>query len=116
MVSFETIEHVDRHERVIHEMRRVLRPGGLLIISTPDTREYSDVLGNQNEYHVKELDRGAFEQLLRSQFRHVVIAGQRVRGGSICRPLDESSDTRFVTFPSPAADARGVQVWTPPFT
>ena len=36
VVSFETIEHHDRHEDMLREIKRVLRPGGLLLISSPD--------------------------------------------------------------------------------
>jgi ubiquinone/menaquinone biosynthesis C-methylase UbiE len=65
VVSFETIEHVSDHQLMMSEICRVLRPRGLLVISSPDRREYSDTIGNRNPFHVKELDREEFEQLLR---------------------------------------------------
>lgn len=34
VVSFETIEHHDQHEEMMHEIKHVLRPGGMLLIST----------------------------------------------------------------------------------
>src|ERR1700722_6430260 len=36
VVAFEMIEHVEDQGRVVDEIARVLEPGGLLIISTPD--------------------------------------------------------------------------------
>ncbi len=42
VVSFETLEHHDKHEEMLSEIKRILRPNGLLIISTPDKRFYSD--------------------------------------------------------------------------
>ena len=54
VVSFETIEHHDRHLEMMQEIRRVLRPAGVLIISSPDKHEYSDVPDYKNEYHVKD--------------------------------------------------------------
>ena len=42
VVAFEMIEHVAEHERVLAEIARVLAPGGLLVMSTPERRAYSD--------------------------------------------------------------------------
>jgi ubiquinone/menaquinone biosynthesis C-methylase UbiE len=98
VVSFETIEHIHRHEEMMREIRRVLTPEGLLIISSPDRHEYSDVLGSRNQFHVRELDRGEFEQLLGSYFSHVTLAGQRVRAGSIVAPVDRRDPIRHVSF------------------
>lgn len=36
IVSFETIEHVEDPERLLAEFARVLKPGGLLVLSTPN--------------------------------------------------------------------------------
>src|SRR5882757_9300615 len=94
VVSFETIEHIDRQEDAIREIRRVLAPGGLLIISTPDRLEYSDGLDHHNPYHVQELDGDEFRRLLQS-FAHVAMVGQRVRGGSVIGPLGEPVATNF---------------------
>lgn len=82
VVSFETIEHHDQHAGMMAEVRRVLRPGGLLIISSPDRLEYSVLPNNSNEYHVKELFRHEFESLLSAHFRHWAMLGQRVLFGS----------------------------------
>ncbi len=41
VVSFETIEHFYEHAAFIAETCRVLRPGGLLIISSPERDTYS---------------------------------------------------------------------------
>ncbi|MGE4420703.1 MAG: methyltransferase domain-containing protein [Pseudodesulfovibrio sp.] len=82
VVSFETIEHHAEHREMMLEIRRVLRPCGLLVISSPDKHEFSDVRGLGTEYHVKELYRDEFEALLRAHFRNVALAGQRVVYGS----------------------------------
>ena len=109
VVSFETLEHIERHEDMLREIRRVLCDAGLLVISSPERHEYSDVIGNRNPFHVKELYRDEFVRLLRSHFQHVAVAGQRVGGGSIVGPLDESASTRFVTFPFAETDVSRVQ-------
>lgn len=82
VVSYETIEHHDAHERMMLEVRRVLRPGGVIVISSPEKHAYTDVPGTRNPYHVKELYRAEFDALMRAHFRHVVLYGQRVVFGS----------------------------------
>lgn len=82
VVSFETIEHHDEHDRMMQEVRRVLRPGGVFIISSPEKHEYTDVPGTGNPFHVKELYRDEFQTLMRAHFQNVAIYGQRVVFGS----------------------------------
>ena len=82
VVSFETIEHHDKHEEMIAEIRRVLRPGGLLLISSPDKRYYSDISNFKNVFHVKELYKPEFLSLLSKSFSHVSMYGQKIVFGS----------------------------------
>jgi SAM-dependent methyltransferase len=83
VVSFETIEHHYEHDAMMREIKRVLAPGGLLVISSPDKLEYSDRPGHSNKYHVKELYRDQFRALLEQNFSRHVIAGQRLAYGSV---------------------------------
>ena len=105
VVSFETIEHHDRHLEMMQEIRRVLRPTGALIISSPDKHEYSDVPDYKNEYHVKELYLSEFKDLLATGFKHVRVLGQRVNFGSLVAPTDGRA-TRFATYSSRNASVR----------
>lgn len=83
VVSFETIEHVDAHDAMLAEIKRVLRPGGVLIMSTPDKAVYSDATGQNNPYHVKELYREEFAALIAAHFDHHCMHGQKVGFGSL---------------------------------
>ena len=82
-VSFETLEHLAEQDQFLSELRRVLRPAGLLIISTPDRDIYSSLGVPPNPYHRLELTRGEFEGLLRRHFANVAVAGQRALIGSV---------------------------------
>ncbi len=89
VVSFETIEHHDQHDEMLREIKRVLRPDGLLIMSSPNKHEYSDVTGYSNPWHVKELYLDEFEALLRGSFGKVDLYGQRVVTGSMLAALGD---------------------------
>jgi glycosyltransferase involved in cell wall biosynthesis/ubiquinone/menaquinone biosynthesis C-methylase UbiE len=82
VISFETIEHHAEHDEMMSEIKRVLTPGGLLIMSCPDKLEYSDSTNYSNPFHVKELYKHEFKSLLEKNFKHQQLAGQRVLYGS----------------------------------
>ena len=96
VVSFETIEHHDRHEEMMSEIKRVLKPDGVLIISSPDKRYYSDKPGYSNPFHVKELYQEQFEVLLKKHFKQTQFFKQKHITGSIILPLHgESSGNEY---------------------
>ncbi|MDB5582179.1 MAG: glycosyl transferase family 2 [Bradyrhizobium sp.] len=82
VVSFETIEHLDQHDAMMKEVKRVLRPDGVVIISTPETNEYAAVTNGPNPHHVKELTEEQYRQLLSKWFQNVAMYDQRVSLGS----------------------------------
>jgi len=82
VVCFETIEHHDKHREMLAEFKRILLPNGILIISSPDKYEYSDKPNYRNPFHVKELYRNEFEELIAAYFENVQFYGQRVLYGS----------------------------------
>ena len=89
IVSFETIEHITEHEAFLHEVDRLLAPGGLFIISSPNRPEYSDRTGYKNEFHVKELDRAELKALLDPRFPAQRWFAQRAAFHSMVWPVDE---------------------------
>ena len=60
VVSFETLEHLAGHEQMLKEVKRVLRPGGVLILSSPDKLNYTILPKTQNPFHVRELSKEEF--------------------------------------------------------
>ena len=79
VVSFETIEHVSAELQVcmMEEFKRVLKDDGILFISSPEKRFYSEERDYVNPFHVHELYASEFEALLKKYFSHVRFAGQR---------------------------------------
>lgn len=92
VVSFETIEHHDRHLEMLSEIRRVLRPDGILVISSPNRPVYSENGRYHNEFHVKELDFDEFDAVLRSQFPALRYFGQRLAVGSAIFSMQPAVD------------------------
>lgn len=103
VISFETIEHISEHEAFLREVDRVLAPGGLFVVSSPNRPEYSDRTGYKNEFHVKELDRGELKALLDHHFPAQRWFAQRAAFHSMVWPLDEDA-TRAVALTADGAN------------
>jgi SAM-dependent methyltransferase len=88
IVSFETIEHITEHAAFLSEVDRLLAPGGMFIISSPNRPEYSDRTGYKNEFHVKELDRTELQSVLQPHFSAQRWFAQRAAFHSMVWPLE----------------------------
>jgi len=77
IVSFETIEHILQGSEFLRECHRVLKPGGLLIISTPNAAVSSPRGHIKNPYHLVEYLPDEFLNLLWDQFSNAKLYGQR---------------------------------------
>jgi SAM-dependent methyltransferase len=93
IVSFETLEHMRQQEQLLAEFRRVLATDGFLLISSPDKAVYSGQLHNENPFHVRELERREFEDLLTTQFPAVRLLGQKLAFHSVVWPLQTGAET-----------------------
>jgi ubiquinone/menaquinone biosynthesis C-methylase UbiE len=84
VVSFETIEHlrVADQPQMLAEFARVLVPGGMLILSSPNRPEYSEARDYANPFHLGELDRDELAERLGPTFAHRQWFGQRRYLGS----------------------------------
>lgn len=78
VVSFETLEHMEPQEALLSEFRRVLKPDGMLLLSCPDKAVYTDQLGNENEFHVRELYRDELDALIAREFPACRLLGQKL--------------------------------------
>lgn len=64
-VCFETIEHIDDDVELVREMRRVLRPTGRLLVSTPNADVSAPGGEPLNRWHVREHTLVSLSALLR---------------------------------------------------
>ena len=83
IVSFETIEHLAEQREMLAEFRRVLAPGGVLLISSPNRPVYNEDGDVENEFHVRELDRAELKSLLDPVFPAQAWHAQRVAAHSL---------------------------------
>lgn len=97
VVSFETLEHLREQERMLAQIRRVLKPGGFFIVSSPNKEVYSDRRNFVNEFHVKELYFSELGELLGRHFGAIRYFGQRMASGSLLVPA-EGSQEQYAAF------------------
>ena len=102
VVCFEAIEHVTDPGHVLDELRRVLRPDGVLAISTP----IPGAAALHNPHHVGELEPDALHRLLHDRFRHVGLRWQHTALASLVdlgptagRPAAATPPLRWTTGP-----------------
>jgi len=82
---FETIEHVDDTATLVNEAARVLRTGGVFIVSTPRVDHTTHT--PSNPYHRVEFSLEDFAALLTPSFTSVVMYGEHRRQTSLHRLL-----------------------------
>lgn len=69
VVAFEIVEHLHDPAAFLAELDRVLKPSGLLIISTPNRLYYTEERGEINPFHEREFTYTEFDELL-GRFAH----------------------------------------------
>ncbi len=91
IVSFETIEHVDAPVQTLflNEVKRLLKPDGVFLISTPNKPLYDDRPSAYGTFHRHELGPDEFKTMLSAQFNSIRLLGQKVYLGSVIWNLDD---------------------------
>lgn len=98
VVSFETIEHLREQSAMLQEFRRVLKPGGFLLLSSPDRDAYNALGPAQNEFHVAELSYAELDAALKAHFPVVRYFGQKLLFQSVIWPQQGSASQRLAQF------------------
>lgn len=71
VISFQVIEHIERDIEMVREVRRVLRPGGKFILTTPN----APMSLTRNPWHVREYTADELLNLLGSEFPRIEALG-----------------------------------------
>lgn len=71
LVSFQVIEHIKDDRLFLKEINRVLKPGGIALITTPN-RPYSL---SRNPWHIREYTARELTDLAKTIFSHVTMKG-----------------------------------------
>lgn len=67
VTTFETIEHVPNYEKFVKEIKRVLKPDGLALVSTPNDLEFAE----GNHFHLHEFEYSELVSLLKKDFKNI---------------------------------------------
>ena len=92
VVAFEIIEHLEKPEEFLKELRRVLNPNGLLLLSTPNRLYYTEDRGAVNPFHRREFSCAEFEEILKSIFPHHAILFENHMAGLLISGPDAAPD------------------------
>ncbi|MEO5656957.1 MAG: class I SAM-dependent methyltransferase [Nitrospiria bacterium] len=76
VISFQVIEHIVDYEQYIRELKRVLSPQGIVLLTTPNALLRLDPgMKPWNRFHVREFEASGFQALLGTFFSTVGIFG-----------------------------------------
>jgi 2-polyprenyl-3-methyl-5-hydroxy-6-metoxy-1,4-benzoquinol methylase len=76
VTSFQVIEHISNTARYLAEIRRVLKPGGTALLTTPNAHiRLEPGMKPWNEFHVREYTADELRELLQQTFNDVAILG-----------------------------------------
>ncbi len=95
------IEHLERWQELLSEAKRVLKPAGVLLVSTPNRDYYAEsrAQAGPNPFHVREFDRREFTSALEAAFPHVALWTQNHVEGLGFLPARGGSDTGVLDAP-----------------
>jgi O-antigen biosynthesis protein len=95
VVCFEAIEHIAEQQKLVSEAKRMLKPDGIFVVSTPNKQIYQHESHEDNPFHVNELEFPEFRDLLAGFFKNVRFLGQRIFANSSIWPIEGTNSSRI---------------------
>jgi ubiquinone/menaquinone biosynthesis C-methylase UbiE len=95
IISFETIEHLDNHIAAMNEIKRILKPDGILIMSTPDRDKYNFIRSVPNRFHLHEMNFEEYKTMLNQYFEHNRFLFQQSVAASFIYSVDINNFSQF---------------------
>jgi ubiquinone/menaquinone biosynthesis C-methylase UbiE len=93
VTSFETLEHLVERKLFLSELKRVLKPNGLLILSTPNAHYTKPINGKPtNKFHVFEYTTEELKAELESQFTLQKFIGQTLDESIAIPPFQDAQN------------------------
>ncbi|MAO72144.1 MAG: SAM-dependent methyltransferase [Flavobacteriales bacterium] len=71
VVTFQVIEHIKDDEKFVQEIHRVLKPGGKLILTTPNIL----MSLSRNPWHIREYNPTEMKDVLKTSFSNIKMKG-----------------------------------------
>lgn len=100
VLSFQVFEHIQKTEHYLSEIRRVLKPGGQLILATPDrSTRLLPWQSPWNRWHVREYNTNSLRKSLEVIFPEVLIAHMSGRKDVIDVELRRCAKVKWLTLP-----------------
>ncbi|TAL98900.1 MAG: methyltransferase domain-containing protein [Paraburkholderia sp.] len=93
VVSFETVNDLSDQEQMLSEIHRVLRPGGFLILSSPNRKLCSDEWRGRNDPPFKGMYFEDLDALIKRHFSGVTYFEHRLATSSIIIPEDRRNSS-----------------------
>ncbi len=95
IISFQVLEHVPADAAFLQEIRRVLMPGGIAYVTTPN-RNYRLHPGQQpwNQFHIREYSPEQLKSLMNTIFEQVGMFGVHGYGGVHQKEIDRVSASK----------------------
>jgi len=100
VLSFQVLEHVRDVDNYLKEIRRVLVPGGRLVLATPDRS--TRLLPFQrpwNRWHVHEYSRTELSRVVSRHFRNVSVMGMTATRELLKVELDRCRRVKWLSLP-----------------